>query len=117
MLSKFQTSIILRDLKFTAIPKSNSIQLTCDLKTFDDQNVMSSDPKNEFLVKGKSNFYSTKNRNKELETVLNSLFFFFLQKDFACTKTTKITKNTKTQPRKSTKCYKRTKIKNVLKNI
>ena len=80
MLSKFQTSIILRDLKFTAIPKSNSIQLTCDLKTFDDQNVMSSDPKNEFLVKGKSNFYSTKNRNKELETVLNSLFFFFYKK-------------------------------------
>ena len=116
MLSKFQTSIILRDLKFTTIPKSNSIQLTCDLKTFDDQNVMPSDQKNEFLVKDKSNFYSTKNRNKELETVLNSLFFF-LQKDFACTKTTKITKSTKTQPRKSTKCYKRTKIKNVLKNI
>ena len=80
MLSKFQTSIILRDLKFTTIPKSNSIQLTCDLKTFDDQNVMPSDQKNEFLVKDKSNFYSTKNRNKELETVLNSLFFFFYKK-------------------------------------
>ena len=80
MLSKFQTSIILRDLKFTTIPKSNSIQLTCDLKTFDDQNVMSSDPKNQFLVKGKSNFYSTKNRNKELETVLNSFFFFFTKR-------------------------------------
>ena len=33
-LSKCQTSILLRALKFTPTPQSNSIQLTCDLKTF-----------------------------------------------------------------------------------
>ena len=33
-LSKSQTSILLRGLKFTIAPQSNSIQLTCDLKTF-----------------------------------------------------------------------------------
>ena len=33
-LSKCQTSILLRVLKFTPTPQSNSIQLTCDLKTF-----------------------------------------------------------------------------------
>ena len=33
-LSKCQTSILLRGLKFTPTPQSNSIQLTCDLKIF-----------------------------------------------------------------------------------
>ena len=77
-LSKCQTSILLRGLKFTPRPQSNSIQLTCDLKTFahklrlteyfDDHNVTPIDQKNESLVKGKSIFYAPRNRNKELET-------------------------------------------------
>ena len=76
-LSKCQTSIPLRGLKFTPTPQS-SIQLTCDLKTFahklrltknfDDHNVMTTDQKNECLVQGKSMFYPPRNRNKELET-------------------------------------------------
>ena len=33
-LPKCQTSILLRGLKFTPTPQSNSIQLTCDLKIF-----------------------------------------------------------------------------------
>ena len=59
-LSKCQTSILLRGLKFTPTPQSNSIQLTCDLKTFahklrlteyfDDHNVTPTDQKNESLV-------------------------------------------------------------------
>ena len=77
-LSKCQTSILLRGLKFTPTPQSNSIQLTCDLKTFahklrlteyfDDHNVTTIDQKNESLVQGKSMFYPPRNRNKELET-------------------------------------------------
>ena len=77
-LSKCQTSILLRGLKYTPTPQSNSIQLTCDLKTFahklrlteyfDDHNVMPIDQKNESLVQGKSMFYPPRNRNKELET-------------------------------------------------
>ena len=77
-LSKYQTSILLRGLKFTPTPQSNSIQLTCDLKTFahklrlteyfDDHNVTTIDQKNESLVQGKSMFYPPRNRNKELET-------------------------------------------------
>ena len=77
-LSKYQTSILLRGLKFTPTPQSNSIQLTCDLKTFahklrltkyfDDHNVTPIDQENEPLVKCKSNFYPPRNRNKELET-------------------------------------------------
>ena len=50
------------------------------------------------------------NVNEVIRAVLNSLFF--LQKDFARTKSTK---STKTQPSKSTKRYKRTKIKNAVK--
>ena len=56
----------MRSLKFTVAPKSNSTQLTCDLKTFadklrltecfDDHNVMPIDQKDESLVRGKSNF-------------------------------------------------------------
>ena len=77
-LSKCQTSILLRGFKFTPTPQSNSIQLTCDLKTFahklrlteyfDDHSVTPTDQKNESLVKGKSVFYPSRNRNKELET-------------------------------------------------
>ena len=77
-LSKCQTSILLRVLKFTPTPQSNSIQLTCDLKTFahklklteyfDNHNVTPIDQKNESLVKGKPIFYPPRNRNKELET-------------------------------------------------
>ena len=77
-MSKCQTSILLRGLKFFPTPQSNSIQLTCTLKTFahklrlteyfDDHNVMPVDQKNESLVKGKSIFYPPRNRNKELET-------------------------------------------------
>ena len=77
-LSKCQTSILLRGLKLTPTPQSNSIQLTCDLKTFahklrlteyfDDHNVTTIDQKNESLVQGKSMFYPPRNRNKELET-------------------------------------------------
>ena len=62
-LSKCQTSILLRDLKFTSTPKHSSIKLTCDLKTFahrlrlteyfDDHNVTSIDQQNDSLVKGK----------------------------------------------------------------
>ena len=69
-LSKCQTSILL----FTPIPQSNSIQLTCDLKIFEDKlrlteyfydhNVMPIEQKNESLVKGKSIFYLPRNRNK-----------------------------------------------------
>ena len=33
-LSKCQTSVLLRGLKFIPTPQSNTIQLTCDLKTF-----------------------------------------------------------------------------------
>ena len=65
-------------MKFTLPPQSNSIQLTCDLKTFphklrvteyfDDHKVMPIDQKNESLVKGKSVIYSSRNRNKKLET-------------------------------------------------
>ena len=65
-------------MKFTPTPQSNSIQLTCDLKTFahklrltayfDDHNVTTIDQKNESLVQGKSIFYPPSNRNKELET-------------------------------------------------
>ena len=65
-------------MKFTPTPQSNSIQLTCDLKTlahklslteyFDDHNVTTIDQKNESLVQGKSMFYPPRNRNKELET-------------------------------------------------
>ena len=58
----------------------------------------------------KMNFSS--NVNEVIRAILNPLFHFFLQKDFARTKSTK---STKTQPSKSTKRYKRTKIKNVLK--
>ena len=75
MVSKCQASILLRGLKFTATPQSNSIQLACDLKTFahnlrlteyfDDHNVMPIDQKNESLVQGKSMFYPRRNRNKE----------------------------------------------------
>ena len=77
-LSKCQRNILLRGLKFTPTPQSNSIQLTCDLKTFahklrlteyfDDHNVTTIDQKNESLVQGKSMFYPLRNRNKELET-------------------------------------------------
>ena len=77
-LSKCQTSILLRRLKFTPTPQSNSIQLTCDLKTFarklrlteyfDYHNVTPTGLKNESLVKGKSMFFPPRNRNKELET-------------------------------------------------
>ena len=77
-LCKCQTSILLRGLKFTPTPESNSIQLTCDLKTFahklrlteyfDDHHVMTIDQKNESLVQGKSMFNPPRNRNKELET-------------------------------------------------
>ena len=80
-LSKCQTSILLRGLKFTPTPQSNSIQLTFDLKTFahklrltkyfDNHNVPPIDQKNESLVKGKSIFYSPRNRNKELETYIS----------------------------------------------
>ena len=59
-LSKCQTSIRLRRLKFTPTPKSNSIQLTCDLKGialklrlieyFDHYNFTPIDQKNESLV-------------------------------------------------------------------
>ena len=85
-LSKCQTSILLRASKFTPTLQSNSIQLTCDLKTFahklrlteyfDDHNVTTSDQKNESLVQGKSMFYPPRNRNKELEThisVINNI--------------------------------------------
>ena len=82
-LSKCQTSILLRGLKFTPTPQSNSIQLTCDLKTFarklrlteyfDDHNVTPIDQKNESLVKSKSMFYPPRNRNKELETPKSQL--------------------------------------------
>ena len=78
MLSKCQTSILLRGLRFTPTPQSNSIQLTCDLKTFahklrlteyfDNHNVMTIEQKNESLVQGKSMFDPARNRNKELET-------------------------------------------------
>ena len=54
-LSKCQTSILLRGLKFTPLPKNDNVQLICDLKTFthklrlaeyfDDHNVMSTDQK------------------------------------------------------------------------
>ena len=77
-LSKCQTSIFLRGLKFTPAPQSNSIQLACDLKTFahklrlteylGDHNVTPIDQKNKSLLKGKSIFYPPRNRNKELET-------------------------------------------------
>ena len=77
-LSKCQTSILLRDLKFTPTPESNSIQLECDLKTFahklrlteyiNDHNVTPIDQKKKSLVRGKSMFYPQRNRNKELET-------------------------------------------------
>ena len=67
MLSKCQRRIILRGLKFTPTSKSSSIQLTCDLKTFDDQNVMPIDQKNESLLQGKSNLYSPRNSNNKLE--------------------------------------------------
>ena len=72
------TSFLLRGLKFTPTPKSNNIQLRCDLKTFgqklrltdffDNHNVTSVDQKHESLVKGKSNFYPPRNRNKGLDT-------------------------------------------------
>ena len=75
-LSKCQRSVLTRGLKFTPITQSNSIQLTCDLKTFahklrlteyfDDHNVMPTNQKNESLVKGKSIFYPPRNRNKKL---------------------------------------------------
>ena len=81
MLSNCQTSILLRGLKFLPTTKSNSIQLTCDLKTFahkrrlteyfDDCNVMPIEQKNQSQVKGKSNFYPPRNRNKELETYIS----------------------------------------------
>ena len=77
-LSKCQTSILLRGLKFTPTPESNGIQLTCDLKIFahklrltdyfDDHNVAPINQKNKSLVKGKSMFYPPRNRDKELAT-------------------------------------------------
>ena len=64
-------------MKFTPTPQNNSIQLTCDLKTFahkfrlteyfDDHNVRTIDQKNESLVQGKSMSYPPRNRNKELD--------------------------------------------------
>ena len=67
MLSKCQRRIILRGLKFTPTSQSSSIQLTCDLKTFDDQYVMPIDQKNESLLQGKSNLYSPRNSNNKFE--------------------------------------------------
>ena len=61
------------------------------------------------------NSFSSSNINEIIRAVLNSLFFLFLRKDFAHTKSTKSTKSTKTQPNKNTNRYKRAKIKNVLK--
>ena len=62
-LSKCQTSILLRGLKFTPTPKTKSIQLTFHLKTFthklriteyfDDHKIKPIDQKNESLVKFK----------------------------------------------------------------
>ena len=82
-LSKCQASILLRGLKFTPTPQSDSIQLTCHLKTFpqklklteyfDDHKVTSIDQKNEPLVKGKSIFFPLRNINKELETYISFL--------------------------------------------
>ena len=76
-LSKCQTSILLKRLKLTPTLQSNSVQLTCDLKTFahklrlteyfDCHNVRPTGLKNESLVKGKSIFFPPRNRNKELE--------------------------------------------------
>ena len=42
-----------------------------------------------------TSYFSSSNVNEVITTILNSLFFFFLQKDFARTKSTKSTKNTK----------------------
>ena len=80
-LSKSETSIVLRGLKFTPTPKSNSIQFTCDLQTFahklrlreyfGDHNFTPIYQKNESLVKGKSNFYLPRNRNKEFESYIS----------------------------------------------
>ena len=59
------------------------------------------------------------NINEVIRAVLNSLIFF-LQKNFALTKSTTSTKNTKTQKRDQAKAQnrnKRSKIKNALKNI
>ena len=59
-------------------------------------------------------YIASSNENEVIKAVLNFLFIylFFLQKDFAHTKSTK---STKTQPSKSTKRYRKTKIKNALK--
>ena len=49
--------------------------------------------------------YISSNVNEVIRTVLNSLFF--LQNDFARTKSTKSTKSMRTQPSKSTKSTKK----------
>ena len=53
------------------------------------------------------------NVNEVIREVLNS--FFFYKKILHAPKAPKALKSTKTQPSKSRKCYKRTKIKNTLK--
>ena len=65
-------------MKLTPTLQSNSVQLTCDLKTFahklrlteyfDCHNVTPTGLENESLIKGKSIFFPPRNRNEELET-------------------------------------------------
>ena len=58
--------------------------------------------------------FASSNANEIIRAVLNSLIFFFFTKRF-CTQQKR--KSTKTEPSKRTKRYKRTKMKNALKNI
>ena len=82
-LSKSQTNILLRALKVTPIAKSNTIQLTCDYKTFvhklrlieyfEDHSVTPFDQSSESLIKDKSNFYYPRKRNEKLVSVINCI--------------------------------------------
>ena len=57
--------------------------------------------------------FASSNANEIIRAVLNSLIFFFTKR--FCTQQKR--KSTKTEPSKRTKRYKRTKMKNALKNI
>ena len=58
--------------------------------------------------------FASSNANEIIRAVLNSLIFFFFSKRFS---TQQKRTSTKAEPRKRTKRYKRTKMKNALKNI